>query len=286
MNGRMGFLDSAIAWMHRNSASAARLEATLANEGPKIARRMQGREDEPWARQAAACMAQAHQFYGRGLIDSAWRSLAAAWEATVEVWDEHELQAQSATLETERKKFADWRRDAVGGLLEPPLTWQKVQQALWLRNDHFHGTYHKIAQLRSQMTLLVSLSFLAILLFGLIVAGSGLSMTQWPAWSIERLGAAMLFGVLGAGFSAAQSLMKSPGQGTVPERMAQTSVTLGRVLFGSVAGLVACVALESQVISLGEATIGKVLLVSFSSGISERLITSVVQKSEEKAGGK
>jgi hypothetical protein len=110
-----------------------------------------------------------------------------------------------------------------------------------LRDQHAEDQYHKIWLMADQLGILLWLAFIAPVSLLLALAGILAHSDQtWLAlkdWDWHLILAVLLFGILDAGFSAAQSIIRSSAKNApIPERVSNHWVTTTRALFGAVTG--------------------------------------------------
>ena len=233
-----------------------------------------------WAGTARAHLAEAHRFASSGDTDGAWQALHAAQRATLYGLTAEELEMRAAVVRAEAEKLAGWRLKAVAALLagaDVRLTPERVAQAALIRDEDAANRYSRIRLTAEQVKLL----------FGLVSAGTAvlgsvmiLAPRDVPAagWEYPLIAAVLLFGLLGACFSAAQSLIGSTTEVRIPERIANRHVTTARVIFGAVAGLAGYAFIQSRVLNIqfGDNNVAAALTVAFLFGYTgDRAIARV-----------
>ena len=99
-------------------------------------------------------------------------------------------------------------------------------------------------------------------------------------WGYQMVGAVLFFGLLGAAFSAAGSLMSTDAVARIPERVANQFVTIARAFFGSGIGLAGYAFYQSKILDLhfgNESGPGGAMTIAFLFGFGgERLIAQVL----------
>jgi hypothetical protein len=198
-----------------------------------------------------------------------------------------EARARSIALEGERK-LKGWRKSTVKQLLggpdslKPDVHAAEITESHLILTESFSNVYIKM---RSQRWQVVILAIIATALLGSwwVWVGPGIlasTLLSDPTASFgnQLLATILAFGGIGAAISGIISLARKP-PATIPEQLANWTVTLARVIVGAVAALVVFVALESTL--LANAGGGHILLQSFVAGFSERLLSAAV----ESAGG-
>ena len=105
------------------------------------------------------------------------------------------------------------------------------------------------------------------------------------AWSWPIVLAVVIFGLLGASFSCAQSLVNDSSNRTIPQRVADHYVTLTRILSGAIVGLASYSFYVSKAFTLKalEDNIGAAFTIAFIFGYTgEKLVTRVASGGGEK----
>jgi 8-oxo-dGTP pyrophosphatase MutT (NUDIX family) len=198
--------------------------------------------DQAWAAVAHRHLSNAREYLNRGNTESGWVCLHAAQRCAVFGLDEKELVIRAAILrhETERK-LSGWRADAVKDLLNGnDITAKQMFDAMAIRDEFFSNQYYKIWLTKDQLRVLMAVclpAFLALLLISLFSPHTFSQFTLEDAWRFPALLAVLIFGLLGAAFSIAQSLMNDSRAARIPERVADHFVTLTRLLSGAIVGL-------------------------------------------------
>jgi hypothetical protein len=223
-------------------------------------------------------------------IEGGWLSLHAARRSMVFGLSRMELSIQAAILREESQKVSLWRGKVMKNILEVPddqLTFDRVREAMALRDEYAANQYHKIWLMGDQLGVLLRLCGLALpLILPIVVCFSRHSEDQLTSWGYQMVTAVLFFGFLGAAFSVAQSLIRDSREGRILERVANHFVTIARTLFGGVAGLAGYAFLESKVLNISFGTgdsIGGALAIAFMFGYTgERLIAKVTDSVETK----
>jgi 8-oxo-dGTP diphosphatase len=173
-------------------------------------------------------------------IEGGWLSLHAARRNMTFGLSEIELSIQAAILREETQKVSSWRGKVMKSILAVPdnqLTANRVSEAMALRDEYAANQYHKIWLMGDQLGVLLKLCGLASpLLLPIIVFFSWHPAGRLPPWGYQMVTAVLFFGLLGAAFSVAQSLMKDSNEARILERVANHFVTIARTFFGGVAG--------------------------------------------------
>jgi hypothetical protein len=102
--------------------------------------------------------------------------------------------------------------------------------------------------------------------------------TSNEAWKFQTILAVLDFGLLGASFSVAQSLMSNPGTARIPERVENHYVTLTRLLSGAIVGLASYAFFVSKAFTIKglEESAGAAFTIAFLFGyMGEKLVARV-----------
>jgi ADP-ribose pyrophosphatase YjhB (NUDIX family) len=225
-------------------------------------------------------------------VEAGWHLLNQAKRWTLYGFNDVEILNRALVLFQESEKLTPWRKDAVRGLLSglkerpPAVAIENLVEATRLRDEHAEDRYHKIWLMADQLGILLWLAFVApvsllLILVG-ILAHSDQTLASLVDWDWHLILAVLLFGILGAGFSAAQSIIRSSAKNApIPERVSNHWVTTARALFGAVAGLAGYAFLQSKIFSttVVDGKIGSMLAISFLFGFTgEKLILGIVAK--------
>ena len=192
---------------------------------------------------------------------------------------------QASMLRAEATKFSSWRADEMKNLLsvkDEHLTASHITNAMALRDEYSSNQYHKIWLLGRQLAILLITTGvgLLVLLAPLVVFYSRHPEGTLAPWGYQMAGAVLFFGLLGAAFSAAGSLMSGGADAKIPERVANQFVTSSRALFGAGAGLAGYAFYQSKVLDIrlgSDNGPGGALAVAFLFGFAgEQLISHVL----------
>jgi len=215
-------------------------------------------------------------------IEGGWLALNAARRYMLCGLSKIELAMQAAILREETQKVSSWRGKVMKNVLAVPddqLTADRVREAMALRDEYAANQYHKVWLMGDQLAVLLKLCGITIPLFVPFIFFSRHPQDLLPPWGYQMVAAVLYFGLLGAAFSVAQSLIKDTNQSRIMERVANHFVTIARTLFGAVAGLAGYAFLESKVLNITigtENSTGGALAIAFLFGYAgERLIASV-----------
>lgn len=183
--------------------------------------------DKSWAAAAHDQLGSAMRCLDSNDIEGALFCLHAAQRFAVFGLNKSELITRAHVLREEAQKISSWRGDAMECLVaadEDALTAERLAQAMKLRDDESTNQYYQNRLAGDHLRILLIICGLAVVaMFPFMLLSGGARL----------LGPALLFGLLGSSFSAAQSLMRSKSESMIPNLI----VMLTPVLFGSVAGL-------------------------------------------------
>jgi hypothetical protein len=240
-------------------------------------------EDKNWMAATHDQLRNVKRYLENEDIEGGWLSLHAARRNLVFGLSRKELAIQAAILREETQKVSSWRGKVMKDILAVPddrLTADHVREAMALRDEYAANQYHKIWLMGDQLGVLLKMCVLALPLFlPLIVFFSRHAKGDLAPWGYQMVTSVLFFGLLGAAFSVAQSLMKDTNEARILERVANHFVTIARTLFGGVAGLAGYAFLESKVLNISFGTdksTGGALAIAFLFGYTgERLVARV-----------
>jgi hypothetical protein len=211
---------------------------------------------EPWLSAARAQLKQVSEFLSdeNRDIEGGWVCLHAARRHAIYGLEKEELATQASILREEATKIVGWRTDAITKLLavtQEPLTVDRLINAMYLRDEYYSNQYHKIWMVGAQLRLLIVSCILSLLLLApLVVFYSESPSAPPPPWGYQMVAAVFFFGLLGAAFSAAGSLMNSKPNAKIPERVANQFVTSARALFGAALGIAGYAFYQSKILNI------------------------------------
>jgi len=243
--------------------------------------------DKSWADAAHQQLQNVAHYLESKDVAGGWVCLHAARRHAIYGLGTADLQIQASILREEATKFSSWRSKAMQTVLgdkSATVTVDQVVNAMALRDEYFSNQYHKIWLMANQLFILLILSGFGLVLFiPFVVYFSCHPESQTVAtWGYQMVTAVLFFGLLGAAFSAAASLM-SATEARIPERVGNYFVTITRALFGAGAGLAGYALYHSKLLDIrigsGGADTGPAaaLAMSFLFGFAgERLIAGIL----------
>jgi hypothetical protein len=240
----------------------------------------------PWAAAAHDQMKSAEKYLSDRDIEGGWFCLHAAKRHAVFGFSDEEVAIRSSILRKEGDKLLGWRREALLELLsgnEVEKSRDRLVQAMAIKDEASADQYHKIWLLGDQLGVLVIVSFASSVLYCISLLFLKFMRVSpdwgWQEWGFRRVSVVLLFGLLGAAFSATQAIFQLPETMRIPERVQNRLVTIARVLFGSVGGIAGYAFYQSKVLQLSfgsPGALGAELALGFIFGYGgERLIAKV-----------
>jgi hypothetical protein len=246
--------------------------------------------DKSWADAARHQLQNvAHYLEGGKDVEGGWTCLHAARRYAIYGLGTADLQMQASVLREEATKFASWRSKAMQSLLDDKggaVTAAQVVSAMALRDEYFSNQYHKIWLMGNQLAILLVVSGIGLFLLAPLVVFYSCYPENQPiaAWGYQMVTAVLFFGLLGAAFSAAASLM-SPAEVKIPERVGNHFVTITRAFFGAGVGLAGYALYRSKLLDIrigsggGDAGPAAAFAVAFLFGFAgERLVAGILGK--------
>jgi 8-oxo-dGTP pyrophosphatase MutT (NUDIX family) len=221
------------------------------------------RSDRSWAQAADDQLKEVeHYLETRRNVEGGWVCLHAARRCAAYGLSRAELVLQASLLRAEAPKLSSWRGVEMKQQLavdDEQLSSSHIVNAMALRDEYSSNQYHKIWMLGNQLRVLLIICGLGVLLLIPLVAfftrypNSTISPATLGAisdWGYQMVSAVLSFGLLGAAFSAALSLINATGEIKIPERVANSFVTLTRALFGAGVGLAGYAVYHSKVFDI------------------------------------
>lgn len=210
--------------------------------------------DKAWAAAAHDQLRNVTKFLETRDVEGGWVCLHAARRLAVHGLGVADIQTQASILLAESTKFSSWRAKEMQNLLRAenaPLTAAHVINAMALRDEYFSNQYHKIWIMGHQLAiLLITAGLGSFLLIPLTAFYSRSSDATLAPWGYEMVTAVLFFGLLGAAFSAAGSLINAGVDVKIPERVMNQFVTTARALFGAGTALAGYAFYQSKVLDV------------------------------------
>jgi 8-oxo-dGTP diphosphatase len=245
--------------------------------------RRSGSSDTSWVVAARQHLLNADRYLKRGATESGWVCLHAAQRYGLFGLTPPELANRASSLRHETKKISGWRSDAMKDLVkEDEITRARIFDAMAIRDEHSSNQYYKIWLTKDQLLKVLIpvcvLAFLSLIVLTLLSPHTFFQYTSNEAWKFQTILAVLDFGLLGASFSVAQSLMSNPGTARIPERVENHYVTLTRLLSGAIVGLASYAFFVSKAFTIKglEESAGAAFTIAFLFGyMGEKLVARV-----------
>jgi 8-oxo-dGTP pyrophosphatase MutT (NUDIX family) len=226
------------------------------------------RSDNSWAAAAHEQLNNVQRCLQSNDVEGGWFCLHAAQRYAIFGMNQTELANRAYVLREEASKISSWRGEAIDNLLaisDDRLTAECVADAMSLRNEDSTNQYYKTRVTGDQLrTLLIVCGLAAVALVPFVLLGRFLMVA-----------AVLFFGLLGAAFCSAQSLIMGRDESRIPNLF----VTLTPVLFGALSGLAGYAIYEYMAFLTfhsGERHTSAVMAISFLFGcLGQRLLARI-----------
>jgi len=249
---------------------------------------------EPWARSAYALLLRAEAHLAAWQIQGAWAaSLAAQRDILSNPHNPERIQRTAINLRREGDKITGWRAKAIRDLIcgpeddlisIGPEQLMRVIGAVALRDDFYQNTWFKILLRRRHLFSLFLILWITIVVFLVL---SWLKVLPDFLGDISQVGMVVLFGVLGAAVSVAQSLAARDVSEKIPAQQIGSIVVWIRPGIGAAAALVVFALLHANKTFglLGNSTTEPAVIAVFSflAGYSERFIIGALESLSQSA---
>jgi len=269
----------------RQALFGNRAEARLMHEAQALRIQLQfleqrgQRPDVPWALAANRELEMVPRYLETYDLEGGFTCLHAARRYSVFGLTALELAARAQTLRQEAGRLPGWHAPAVVSWLALPdehLSPERVAEAMAVGDACTVEQHCRIRLAGDQLPILL-----------LVCAASAVALLPWTLFSgpIRLVAPALLFGLLGASFSSAHSLLKGKSEA----RNTNQFVLLTPVFFGAIAGLGGYVIYEfaASVLKLETPLVGAMLAASFLSGcLAQRLLERPSTQRNRVNGGK
>ena len=213
-----------------------------------------------------------------GDVDRCWHMLNTANRVLIARRDPIARGDATRVLLIESRKLSKWRRNGIASLVNASSVPEPsaLMDALQLRDDFFENRYQRIAMQREQLTTLLVISLIAITVILVIAATAG-GFDGLGTWDWRTLTLLLMFGILGASFSAARTITTDTLNSLIPELVMSKWITVARTVLGACPGLAIYAFLQSDLLNLGNINTAKALAIAFAGGFSERLVVKAVE---------
>jgi 8-oxo-dGTP diphosphatase len=234
------------------------------------------RGDNSWANAAYEQLNNVQRCLESNDIEGGWFCLHAAQRYAVFGMNQTELANRAYVLREEALKISSWRGEAIDNLLavsDEQLSAESVADAMALRNEDSTNQYYKTRVTGDQLRILV----MVFALSGVALAPFLLLPGRFP-----MIAGVLFFGLLGATFCSAQSLILGRNESRIPNLF----VTLTPVLFGAIAGLAGYAFYEYMALlpfNAGERHTSAVMAIAFLCGcLGQRLLARITKVRKRK----
>jgi hypothetical protein len=247
--------------------------------------------DKPWEN-ADALLNQADERIKVRDLDGAWALLLEAERTEIARLSPQELKNRERIFRSEMDKVdSRWRRDAIKHLMDdfddPDTLASRLGAAQGLLDDYYQNQYYKHGLVLAHMRGLIAIAITALMTLLVLIGQISPDLLRSDDWDWKLLLVVLLFGVLGACFSATIKVQGDTAKSKIPEMTAGFSITLARTVLGATPALAAYAFLKAKVLTIGSgesSTIPAALAVAFAAGFSERLVLRLLKLLDDKAG--
>jgi hypothetical protein len=243
---------------------------------------------EPWARSAYARLLRAESHLADWQLQGGWSaSLAAQRDILSNPHDTERIKRTAITLRREGDKITGWRAKAIRDLICGPEgdlipicseQLMRVIDAVALRDDFHQNTWFKILLRRRHLFSLFLILWITIVVCLVL---SWLKVLPDFLGDISQVGTVVLFGVLGAAVSVAQSFAAQDVSDRIPAQQLGSLVVWTRPGIGAAAALVVFAILHAnehfQLLGNYTTEPAVIAVFSFLAGYSERFIIGALE---------
>ena len=249
---------------------------------------------EPWARSAYALLLRAESHLADWQLEGGWATSLAAQRAILSnPHNPERIRRMAITLRREGDKVTGWRAKAIRDLIwgpegdlmsVTPEQLMRVIGAVELRDDYHQNTWFKILLRRRHLFSLFLILWITIVVCLVL---SWKKILPDFLGDISQVGMVVLFGVLGAAVSVAQSLAARDVSEKIPAQQIGSLVVWTRPGIGAAAALVVFALLHANehFHLLGNYTTEPAIIAVFSflAGYSERFIIGALESLSQSA---
>ena len=243
-----------------------------------------------WKDSALALLGAARLALDHGKIDQGWKFLHAARRMEIFGMEDAELADYVKVLRAESSKLKPWRQTAIDNLLGKPdgvpvRDRRSLALASAVRDEHYDNQGYKDQLVGTQflflgaITAVVMAALLGMWYKNALAFGEG---SLAPTFT--TIVGVMLFGKLGATFSAITRASDASASVRIPEITSANRVTYLRILLGGVSAIVVYLALKSELVSvftfhgmLKALTPFTIYVLAFASGFTDRLVMRAIE---------
>ncbi len=253
-----------------------------------------------WMASAIKLLSDAERSLNLGEIDEAWKCFHAAQRLEIYSMNLDQVLAKATLIRNEAVKMGTWRQKTILELLEPdkmvpeqsskPVVkppsniLERVIQAAQVRDESYDNQAHKDELVKEHIKFLV----IATLLEGMVFIILWLIIKQvnfYISQNTLTLIYCLLFGMLGAIFSAALKVQATSQSSRIPELLNARDITILRIFFGGISALILFIFINSQFVSglftidasKGSSYTYSFYFIAFVAGFSERLVLKTIE---------
>lgn len=283
---------------HRLSGSLAAYRTEL--EHRKCSSQGHDQVDSCWVISAVKLLSDAERALNAGDTDEAWKCFHAAQRLEIYSMNTDQILVKAAIVRNEVAKLTTWRQKAILELLDintlgtslsptqnnkPPAGMvEKLFQATLMRDESYDNQAYKDKLVKEHIGLLGKAALFLALSFAIIWF---LHKYLLPGVShnIITLTYCILFGLLGATFSAAIKAQSFAQASRIPELLNARNITIIRLFIGGISAFILCIFLKSQFITnlftLNDNDVQSFrysyYFIGFCAGFSERLVLKTIE---------
>jgi hypothetical protein len=271
-------------WANRflKGTQYARAERHLLSTEIKLAALEAANPGNPDVATASRLLERSRAGLSRGDVEECWHLLNTARRTLAAMDGPGDRIKTAQVLLIEATKLSSWRRKGIVALLDataPPVPPEPraLEAALLLRDEFYENRYHRLAMQREQLQMLLAIAVLALAVILFVAATTAVPLQDLGTWDVRLLMLVLMFGVIGASFSAARTSTTEAIHTEIPELVQSKAIALTRTVLGACPGLAVYAFLQSKLVDLGDITMAKALALAFVGGFSERLVVKVVE---------
>ncbi len=243
-----------------------------------------------WKDSALALLRAGRLALDHGKVDQAWKFLHAARRLEIFGMDADELSDLVKLIRAESSKLKSWRPAAIDALLGKPDAVpiphrRSLVLAAAVRDEHYDNQGYKDQLVGTQFLFLGAV--VAIVMGALLGMWYGNTLPFGEASlppTFATIVGVMLFGKLGATFSAITRASDASASVRIPEITSANRVSILRILLGGVSAIVVYLALKSELASvfafqgtLKTLTPFTIYVLAFASGFTDRLVMRAIE---------
>jgi hypothetical protein len=247
----------------------------------------------PYLEEAEKSLDKARQHAAESEIDRGWNQVNLARGHLVRCMTPEQINVKADLLRIEASKIPEWRQKQIYHLLGHPdesasriITTDILIDAMKTRDDFYHTRNHTMALRKASLNVLTIT--LVVIVLAIIVASFLIDLQKPESFSQELI-VAVLFGLLGAGFSMATSASSLQRRLKIPEQLSGLMITVIRITIGGAAALIVLFFYKAGNLSniFSERMVESGFfypVISFLSGFSERWVLQLFNSAVKEEG--